>query len=309
MKPNSLEEFYSKFKPASATEANAPAGWETQREIGHFNVFRVADLMATYRHRPPMTFDRRAFYKISLIRGRSRVENADKVVDIARNGLWFATSRVPYRWLPQDLDQAGYFCIFTDDFLLPAKSGVVVEELPVFQPGACPVLEVSDEAYATIELIFAKMFQEIASDYAYKYDLLRTYLLELIHAGQKLLPAPGPALAHNAPARLTAQFGELLERQFPLEMPQQRLRLRTAADYASALAVHVNHLNRVLKETTGCTTTALIGGRLAQEAKVLLKQTNWNISEIADSLGFTDAAHFCHFFKRQTGLAPSALRA
>jgi AraC family transcriptional activator of pobA len=152
------------------------------------------------------------------------------------------------------------------------------------------------------------MFREITSRYTYKYDLLRTCLLELIHAGQKLLPAPRLALGHKAPARLTALFTELLERQFPLEMPQQRLLLRTAADYANALAVHVNHLNRVLKETTGCTTTSLISGRLAQEAKVLLKQTNWNISEIADSLGFTDVAHFCHFFKRQTGLGPSAFR-
>jgi AraC family transcriptional activator of pobA len=308
MKPNSLEEFYSKLKPEAESESGTAVALGTQREIGHFNVFRVADLMANYRHRPPMTFDRRAFYKISLIRGRSRVENADKVVDIVRNGLWFATSRVPYRWLPQDEDQTGYFCVFTDDFLLPAKSGVVMEELPIFQPGTCPVLEVSDEDYTSIELIFEKMFREIASNYTHKYDLLRTYLLELIRAGQKLLPAPGPPLAHKAPARLTAQFGELLERQFPLEMPQQRLRLRTAADYASALAVHVNHLNRVLKDTNGSTTTTLIGGRLAQEAKVLLKQTNWNISEIADSLGFTDVVHFCHFFKRQTGLAPSAFR-
>jgi AraC family transcriptional activator of pobA len=308
MNPNSLEAFYSKWKPEAEAGPGNAAALGTQREIGHFNVFRMADLMVNYRHRPPMTFDRRAFYKISLIRGRSRVENADKVVDIARNGLWFATSRVPYRWLPQDQDQSGYFCIFTDEFLLPAKSGVVVGELPIFRPGTCPVLEVTDEAYDAIELIFGKMFREISSDYAHKYDLLRTYLLELIHAGQKLLPAPAPVLAHGAPARLTALFGELLERQFPLEMPQQRLHLRTAADYAGALAVHVNHLNRVLKETTGCTTTALIGGRLAQEAKVLLKQTNWNISEIADSLGFTDVAHFCHFFKRQTGLAPSAFR-
>jgi AraC family transcriptional activator of pobA len=154
MKPNSLEEFYSKVKPGADAEPGSAGLLDTQREIGHFNVFRVADLMVNFRHRPPMAFDRRAFYKISLIRGRSRVENADQVVDIVRNGLWFATSRVPYRWLPQDLDQAGYFCIFTDEFLLPAKSGVVMEELPIFQPGTCPILEVSDEGYAAIELIF-----------------------------------------------------------------------------------------------------------------------------------------------------------
>jgi AraC family transcriptional activator of pobA len=34
--------------------------------------------------------------------------------------------------------------------------------------------------------------------------------------------------------------------------------------------VHVNHLNKVLKDSTGRTTTDLIGRGLAQEAKVLL---------------------------------------
>ena len=48
----------------------------------------------------------------------------------------------------------------------------------------------------------------------------------------------------------------------------------------------VNHLYRVLKVTTGKTTGEIIGSRISQEAKILLAQTQWNISEIAFSLGF-----------------------
>ncbi|GAB3830331.1 helix-turn-helix domain-containing protein [Hymenobacter jeollabukensis] len=278
------------------------------REAGQFNVFRVADLMAGYHDRPPMTFGRRPHYKISLIHGRSRIEYADQGFDIERRALFLATPRVPYRWLPHDLEQTGYFCIFTDEFLLPTRGEMVLEKLPMFQPGAYPVLEVSAADYVAIEAIFEKMAQEIGSGYAYKYHLLRAYLLELIHRAQKLLPAPTLGTAHTAAARLTAQFAELLERQFPLDSPQQPLRLRTARDYADALAVHVNHLNRVLKDATGHTTTALIGSRVTQEAKMLLRQTDWTISEIADCLGFTDVAHFCNFFKRQTGQAPGTFR-
>jgi AraC-like DNA-binding protein len=301
-----LEELYAKLTPAGGPEAAGPLSM--QREVGHFNVFRVADLMSGYRDRPPMTFDRRPFYKISLVRGRSRVEYADQAASVERQALWFATSRIPYRWQPLDLQQGGYFCIFTEEFLLPAKGRTALDELPVLQPGANPVLAVTDAEYAVLEALFEKMAQEMSSGYAYKYDLLRAYLWELIHLGQKLQPAPAPGPAHSAAARLTAQFAELLERQFPLATPQQQLRLRTATDYADHLAVHVNHLNRVLKETTGHTTTALIGSRVAQEAKMLLRQTTWTVSEIADSLGFADVAHFCNFFKRQTGLAPGAFR-
>jgi AraC family transcriptional activator of pobA len=308
MKSAPLEELVAKVAAVAGNAPNPLLPTDMQREVGQFNVFNVADLMLANRNRPPMTFDRRAFYKISLIGGRSRVEYADQAVELNGRALWFATHRVPYRWLPHDAAQTGYFCVFTDEFLLPTKGALAPDELPVFQPGSFPLREVTDEEYADIEAVFQKMTREIASDYAYKYDLLRAYLVELLHLTQKLQPAPAPIPAHSAAARLATLFADLLERQFPLETPQQQLRLRTAADYASHLAVHVNHLNRVLRETTGHTTTALIAGRITQEAKMLLKQTNWTISEIAESLGFTDVAHFCNFFKRQTALTPGDFR-
>ncbi|MBO0949051.1 helix-turn-helix domain-containing protein [Fibrella forsythiae] len=304
----SIEELYSKVTPVADDVPGTLLQPDLQREVGHFNVFNVEDLMRGNRDKPPMSFDRRAFYKISLIRGRSRVEYADQEIDIDQCALWFATSRVPYRWLPHNSTQIGYFCIFTDEFLLPAKGGLALEELPIFQPGNCPIWSVTNEEYTAIEALFLKMTQEIASTFPYKYDLLRAYLLELIYLGQKMQPASALTPGHNASTRLAAQFADLLERQFPLDSPQQQLRFRTAKDYADQLAVHVNHLNRVLKETTGHTTTKLIGSRVTQEAKILLKQTNWSVSEIAGSLGFADVAHFCNFFKRQTGLVPGSLR-
>lgn len=99
-----------------------------------------------------------------------------------------------------------------------------------------------------------------------------------------------------------------MERQFPIESHNQTLRLRTAKDYADRLSVHVNHLNKVLKENTGKTTTDIISSRIAQEAKILLKHTDWNISEIAYSLGFEEVAHFSNFFKKQVSVAPLAFR-
>ncbi len=279
------------------------------KDAGQFNVFRVADLILASRARPPMPFDRRDFFKISLLSGRSRIEYADQVVDVAGKALWFASSRIPYRWQPLDAKQSGYFCIFNDVFLQASRGRLVIEELPFYQVGAKPVLALSDLDYAAIELIFLKMQQEIKSEYAYKYELLRAYLLEMIFLIQKLGPSSGLVQSHDAASRLAAAFGDLLERQFPIESPQQRLQMRTAADYASVLTVHVNHLNRVLKVRMGHSTTALIASRIAQESRILLRQTDWNVSEIAECLGFADAAHFSNFFRRQTGHAPIQFRA
>ncbi|MDF7813769.1 helix-turn-helix domain-containing protein [Hymenobacter sp. YC55] len=309
MKPTSLDQFYQEATTALDTKLQALLPPDIQKEVGHFNVFNIQELFERLREKPVMPYDRRAYYKISLISGRNQAEYADKVIAIERNALLFATPKVPYHWVPQDLEQAGYFCIFTEAFLLPAKSGVVLDELPIFQAGGYPVFQVSDEESAEIKAIFQKMHREIGSNYAYKYDLIRTYLLEIIHLGQKLQPVTALYPAHTASARVSSLFIELLERQFPIETPRQKLQLRTAKDYADRLAVHVNHLNKVLKEHTGRTTTDIIGSRVVQEAKLLLKQTNWNISEISDSLGFAEVAHFSNFFKRQTSFSPLAFRA
>ena len=296
----SLEEFYKQ------TANLIPES--ISKEIGHFNVFNVAEVVAKYKKKPYMPYNRRSYYKISFVRGRNRAEYADKVINIEKNALLFASPKVPYHWLPLDDQQGGYFCIFTDDFLIRQKSGVVLDELPIFKPNGYPVFELSEEQAEEIEAIFKKMSKDLSSDYAYKYDLLRNYVLELIHYGQKLQPLSTVYPGHTASERVSSLFIELLERQFPIESPQQKLGLRTAKDYADRLSIHVNHLNKVLKENTGKTTTDIIGGRGTQEAKILLKQTDWNISEIAFSLGFEEVAHFSNFFRKHTSLTPLAFR-
>ncbi len=115
-------------------------------------------------------------------------------------------------------------------------------------------------------------------------------------------------MAKDASMRVVSLFIELLERQFPIESKEQRLQLKTANDYAERLSVHVNYLNKRLKESTGKTTTEFIGDRIIQEAKILLKQTRWNVSEISYALGFEEIAHFSNFFKRKTSFTPVEFR-
>ncbi|SEL01728.1 helix-turn-helix domain-containing protein [Parapedobacter koreensis] len=308
IKSTSLDEFYQQaagFTGKAISELLPPG---IHKEIGHFNIFDIAATIEDVKRKNAMPYNRRAYYKISLIRGRNRAEYADKVMEIERNALLFATPKVPYHWIPMDPNQSGHFCVFTDEFLIKNKSGVVLDDLPIFQSGGYPVFEIGDEMADEIEHILLKMKKEIASDYAFKYDLLRNYVLELIHYGQKLQPATALSSTQNAAARVAALFAELLERQFPIESPHQQLQLRTAKDYADRLAIHVNYLNKVLKAQTGKTTTEIIAGRVVQEAKILLKQTDWNVSEIAYSLGFDEIAHFSNFFRKQTAFSPLAFR-
>lgn len=304
----SLEAFYRETADFLGQDINALLPPGINEEIGHFNVFNIAETIRQVKRKKVMPYNRRAYYKISLIRGKNRAEYADKIIHIEKNALLFATPKVPYHWIPQDENQSGSFCVFTNAFLIKTKSGVVLDELPIFKSGGYPVFEISDEEAEEIAFVFRKMKQEIASDYEYKYDLLRNYVLELIHHGQKLQPATALHANQNASGRITTLFIELLERQFPIESPSQRVELRSAKEYAERLAIHVNYLNKVLKDSTGKTTTEMISNRIVLEAKILLKQTDWNVTDIAYSLGFDEVAHFSNFFKKQTARTPLTFR-
>lgn len=308
MTTTAIKEFYQDVFGESCPELNFFLEGQSNRDIGHFNVFNIADMYCNGKSKAGMPYNRRTYYKISLINGKNRVEYADKVLNIEDYAVLFATPKIPYRYVPADRIQSGHFCVFTADFLPKSKTGLTLEKLPIFSPQSDFVFQINSEQYQEINSVFEKMHKEINSDYAFKYDLLRNYVIELIHYGQKLKPLE-PSVNHiNASTRILTLFIELLERQFPIENTTQVLQLKTAKDFADTLKVHVNHLNKVLKETTGKTTTEIIASRISQEAKVLLKQTNWNVSEIAYSLGFEEVAHFSNFFKKHVRVSPAAYR-
>jgi AraC-like DNA-binding protein len=306
--PTSLEDFYKEMaaKLGKDLESIFPKG--LHKDIGHFNVFDIAQTIERVKTTSEMPYNRRKYYKISFIKGKNRAEYADKVISIQQNALLFATPKVPYHWVPEDPDQSGSFCVFTEDFFIKDKSYYNLEDLPIFQPGGVPIFEIDNELAEEIENLFEKIKKEIDSDYVFKYDLIRNYVLELIHYGQKLQPASRISASKDASMRVVSLFVELLERQFPIESWEQRLQLKTAKDYADRLAVHVNYLNKRLKESTGKTTTEFISDRIIQEAKILLKQTKWNVSEISYALGFEEIAHFSNFFKRKTTFTPLEFR-
>ena len=308
MESVSIKEFYQDVLGAKCEELNKFLDNQSNQDIGHFNVFDIEKLNASC-NKGAMPYNRRTYYKISLIKGKNRVEYANKVVDIANYAVLFATPKIPYRYFPLDPEQSGHFCVFTNDFLAKSKTGINIDKLPLFSPKSGFVYQISQKQFDDLSLIFSKMHEEMQSDYEFKYDLLRNYAMELILKGQKLEPISSQDRNNtNASARIFTLFIELLERQFPIESTNQVLKLKTAKDFAETLGIHVNHLNKVLKEITGKTTTEIISSRINQEAKILLKETPWNISEIAYSLGFDEVAHFSNFFKRKTKLSPLSFR-
>jgi AraC family transcriptional activator of pobA len=274
-----------------------------RNEIGHFNLFRLEPLSEGTK---PIPYKRRDFYKIMLIRGNSRVHYADRVIEVQKQGLSFSNPQIPYRWEHLENHREGFYCIFNQQFFHQFGN---LNQYDVFQPNGTHIFELTDEQMGKITGIYGRMFEEIDSEYIHKYDVLRNLVFELLHFAMKMQPSTKFDKQHiNASQRISALFLELLERQFPIDESHPNISLRSASDFAGQLNVHVNHLNRAVKEVTQKTTSQLIAERLLQESKILLKHSNWNVGEIAFSLGFTEVTHFNNFFKKHTQVSPTKFR-
>jgi AraC-like DNA-binding protein len=156
--------------------------------------------------------------------------------------------------------------------------------------------------------IYQKMVSVYAGDYPYKADLIRSCIELIIHEALRIQPSKNTLPVRNAATRIYHLFVDQLERQFPIERSSEPLKLRTAQDFAADLSVHVNYLNRVVKQVTGKPTSGHIAARIIAEAKALLQHTDWSVADIAYALGFDYPAYFNNYFKRITGMTPNSFR-
>lgn len=295
-KTESLEDFYKrKFDWIPDNLKN---------EIGHFNVF-VHEPVEPGRTRS-LPYKRRDFFKIMLVVGDIDMHYADRVVSVKKQALFFSNPQIPYKCENLERIKTGFYCIFNQHFF--HKFGDL-NQYPVFQPTGNRVFELTDGQVEQVGAVYQKMFDEIRSDYVYKYDVLRNLVFELLHFAMKMQPAaPADHQRINASQRIATLFLELLERQFPIDENHPKVSLRSASEFAQQLNIHVNHLNRAVKAVTDKTTTQIIGERILQEAKIMLRHSNWNVSEISDALGFAEVTHFNNFFKKHAGLSPLKFR-
>lgn len=281
-------------------------GWipeNIQKEWGHFNVFLLDNYIG--ENAQPVPYKRRDFYKITYFKGSAQIHYADKSLAVKKNALVFSNPQIPYEWEGLEGVEMGYFCIFNQEFF---RQFGAIYDYPVFKIGGVHLFEISEEQAQSVMAIFKKMQQEIQANYLYKYDVLRTQVIDLIHFAMKMEASLENEIPQgNASHRITTLFTELLERQFPIENKAQKI-LRSASEFAERLNVHTNHLNRAVKEITGKTTSEIIGKRIVQEAKILLKHTDLSISEIGHILGFNETTYFSNFFKKQTSQNPTHFR-
>lgn len=79
---------------------------------------------------------------------------------------------------------------------------------------------------------------------------------------------------------------------------------KNAKFYSDKLAISISYLNKVTKELNKKTINDLINYAIITESKLLLSNQDLSISQISDSLNFSDQSAFAKFFKKHTSMSP-----
>ncbi len=196
-----------------------------------------------------------------------------------------------------------YYILFKKDFLreLIAPSGID-DEFLFYNSNGTPVFQLTkDELDAIVDLVL-KMNDELTRQQTGMAKAIRMYLYLLLLQAKRSYERQG--LLTNANTGSTHSLSSRFQKLVGIHY----LSKRKVSDYAQMLCVSANHLNRVVKESTGKTALDNIREMLAQEAKSLLQNTGSTVAEIAYQLGFNDPASFNRFFKSVVNQTPLAYR-
>lgn len=256
----------------------------------------------------PTAFGRRHYYLVILSIGESKLYYDNQTFHLDGVYLLLLNPQIPYSTEIISENQSGYSCVFTEDFIKPMVRSESLRQSPLFKVGTTPVFKLDQQQQSRLTEILDTMIEHEATDYLYKDDLMRNYIQLIVHEALQMRPDEHFTQYNNALLRIATHFMETLERQFPIERQHDFLKLKTAQDFADHLSIHVNSLNRAVKDLTGKSTTTLISERIIAEAKSLLQYTDWSIADIAYALGFEYPNYFSNFFKKATGNTPKFYR-
>ncbi|OJJ17947.1 AraC family transcriptional regulator [marine bacterium AO1-C] len=203
-----------------------------------------------------------------------------------------------------------YIITFTESFLRENVHPDIFEEFPFLLAETVPPKQLNEEEFRETEGIYQQIFHHFHKDSPYKNRILgNLFVVMLLKIKERCWQLYNPLEEGDRNSQIVKTFKKLLARQFTgiLKNPQEATLLQVQ-DFAEEMHLHPNYLSQVIKSKTGQSVHDWINKRTLATAKSLLRNTALSSKEVSYSLGFSEATHFSRFFKKQTGMTPTAYK-
>ena len=172
-----------------------------------------------------------------------------------------------------------------------------------------PVLTISDQVLANMQMIFQMFMAHSDSDNIYhqriQYLLGQSVLFELFAwIDKEMQQHPSQRLeidqSTDRKQQLMLEFMRLLQENKGTE--------RRVSWYAEQMCITVKYLQAICRSTANASPIEIINQLAINEIKSLLSNTNMTIKEIAMHMQFSSASSFCKYFHRLTGMSALSYR-
>jgi len=193
----------------------------------------------------------------------------------------------------------GFVCQFHPDILIGKYGGSeMINEFDFLKIGGNPKIPVSEIDFPFILNLFKRLQHEYVASEKVNLEIVQSYLMALFCEMNK--SNIKTTKSTSAATTLSSKFKALIYDHIKIN--------HKVNYYASLLNVTPNHLNKSIKAATGKSATNWIDETIMLEAKYLLYQTTFSVSEIAMQVGHEDQSYFSRFFKKHEGMTPVQYR-
>ncbi|HAA13742.1 MAG TPA: AraC family transcriptional regulator [Cytophagales bacterium] len=220
---------------------------------------------------------------------------------VSPGSVFFLTPGQIHHWeLSPDAD--GIIFFHSQEYFDVAFTQQSVFQFPFYySQQSPPLLQLTAEQLPQVFLHFENLLQEYRNEEAWmKRQRLSAQLSQLyIDLSREYLTE------ERQETQAYATYSEHL-RALEVLIEDQYVEQKSPTAYAEQLHMTVRHLNRIVQEALGKTTTQLITERVILEAKRMLVQSTVPPAEIAETLGYPDYPYFSRLFKKWVGVSPAA---
>ena len=237
-------------------------------------------------------------------RGTAQVEVNLQIYEAKPDAMLLATPFHVLRIYNASEDFLCRFVVFSKTFL--AENSVnshFLESFSYFKSTSKPVIYIDHENAKMVLEIYVMIQQKLQREgHYYRPEISRSLLTILLYEVASLYEHQHVIIKNKQTRKqeLNVLFQNLVFRHYKEH--------RSVQFYADSLCVSPKHLTESIKEVTSKTAGEWIDDAVVLEAKVLLRNHEISIAQVADNIHFPDQSSFGKYFKKHTGFSPTEYR-
>ncbi|MBL7471676.1 helix-turn-helix domain-containing protein [Robertkochia sediminum] len=255
---------------------------------------------------PPKTYAPHShdYYVIMVTRNGTGMHLIDfREYEITPGSVFFLSPNQVHRVI-EEKGLSGYTIAFNDEFLLHSNiSRHFLEHINLFRPyGESPPLLPDPDTMTLLEQYCRDMETCFNEEQAFRYEALGAHLRLFLISCNTVCNLNSTDINQTLDSAMTtiSAFKDLVEKKINT--------WHKASQYAEALHISTNYLNKLNREYLHTSTKEYLQNRLVLETKRKLLTSGASAKEIAYDLGFQDPSHLSKMFRNCTGTSISDFR-